>query len=299
MSGKKSRNCGGLLLWAIVGVLVWAPGRAFALGDTCSNVDIKLTNETADEIKVTKFEYYDYAAKKWRTESMFGVDGHQKLEPGKSWSKTQDLEHIENDKTKFKVTYQSHIGGTKWDEPASKETTDFTCKDDMKKEVVIDVGQSPAAQDVKGCTSQQATDIAEAIDWGAKNWADYENVLEDIRDWPVTIGNCLEGRFKKDGRVVCEASQDGSCKSKNGSNNGWASSLNKKCHICPSFLKAVGAISGEENRQACYFALISHEWGHTCERGHKTLEIIDDEAFEFWKSRHSAVTIVYSDCGMG
>lgn len=99
--------------------------------------------------------------------------------------------------------------------------------------------------------------------------------------------------------MVCEASQDGSCKSKNGSNNGWASSLNKKCHICPSFLKTVGAISGEENRQACYFALISHEWGHTCERGHKTLEIIDDEAFEFWKSKHSALTIVYSDCGMG
>lgn len=35
------------------------PNTAFALGDTCSNVDITLTNVTAVKIKVTKFEYYD------------------------------------------------------------------------------------------------------------------------------------------------------------------------------------------------------------------------------------------------
>ena len=90
---------------------IGSTGTAFAFGDTCSNVTIKLTNSTSSQIKVTKFEYYDYSAKEWRTEVMFGVDGYQKLEPGKSWSKKQDLEHIENDKTKFKVTYQSLIGG--------------------------------------------------------------------------------------------------------------------------------------------------------------------------------------------
>ena len=165
----------------------------------------------------------------------------------------------------------------------------------MTKEVVIDVGVSPAALKVEACTSQQAAEIAEAIDWGAKNWAAYEKVLEDIRDWPVTIGKCLEGRFKTDGKVECMQSQGGSCTGA----NGWAEGLTKKCHICPSFLSTVGALSGKENREACYFALVTHEWGHTCWRGHKTLEIIDDEAFNFWKSKHSTtVTITFSDCGM-
>jgi hypothetical protein len=56
----------------------------------CSNVKIKATNSTAGETKVTKFEYYDYADKTWRTEVMLGLDGHQKLERGKTWSTTQD-----------------------------------------------------------------------------------------------------------------------------------------------------------------------------------------------------------------
>jgi len=28
------------------------------------------------------------------------------------------------------------------------------------------------------------------------------------------------------------------------------------------------------------------------------LEIVDDEAFEFWKDRHPDVSISFSDCGM-
>jgi hypothetical protein len=298
LDGMRKHRGRLLALSAVFVVSVGSTGAAFAFGDTCSNVTIKLTNSTSGQIKVTKFEYYDYSAKEWRTEVMFGVDGHQKLEPGKSWSKKQDLEHIENDKTKFKVTYQSLIGGSKWEDPVSKETGDFTCKDAMTKEVVIDVGVSPAALKVEACTSQQATEIAEVIDWGADNWAAYEKVLEGIRGWPVTIGKCLEGRFKSDGKVVCEQSQGGSCSDRKGNNNAFASPLNKKCHFCPSFLRTVGAIPGKEDRQACYFAEVTHEWGHTCDRTHKTIEIIDNEAFNFWKSKHSAVTIAISDCGM-
>src|SRR5262245_49896189 len=139
------RRCLLPLLAAFV-ASIGSTGTAFALGDVCGNVTIKLTNSTSGQIKVTKFEYYDYGAKKWRTEVMFGIDGHQKLEPGKSWSKKQDLEHIENDKTKFKVTYQSLIGGSKWEDPVSKKTGDFTCKDGMTKEVVIDVSGTAAEQ---------------------------------------------------------------------------------------------------------------------------------------------------------
>lgn len=148
--------------------------------------------------------------------------------------------------------------------------------------------------DIKSCTSGEKNEIGLAIDWGAENWTAFETALEGIRDWPVKIGRCLENRFKKNGKVVCEDSMKGRCDGA----NGWASAFNRKCHMCPDFLDKIRAISGVENRQACYFALVTHEWGHTCERGHKTLEIIDDEAFDFWKSNHPGVTINFSDCGM-
>jgi len=289
----------------LVGICLAMANTALALGDTCSNVDITLTNATAVKIKVTKFEYYDYSDKKWRTESMFGLDGHKKLGLGESWSKTQDLEHIENDNTKFKVTYEGDTDATKSGDPVSKTTSDFICKDKMKKAVILDValpittGISPSrSSDIKDCTSQETTEIGLAIDFGSTEWNEFEAVLEDIRDWSVTIGNCLENRFKKSGKVVCEKSMKGSCTSKDGTNNGFASPFNEKCHMCPDFLTKIRAISGKTNRQACYFALVTHEWGHTCERGHKTLEIIDDEAFNFWKSKHSDVTISFSECGM-
>jgi len=275
-------------------VILGRSPAALAFGDTCSNVKIKLTNDTDVEIKVTQFEYYDYSADKWRLEVMFGVDGFQKIEAGQTWSKTQDLEHVENDKTKFKVTYKTHVGGTDWGSATSVDTDSFECKDEMSKTVVISGGVSPAALDSKDCTSQQQSDIAEAINWGATNWSAFEKRLEDIRDWPVDIGACLEGRFKADGKVVCEAKNAGPCDKR----NGWANFLTKKCHICPDFLNKMATIKDAEDRQACYFALITHEWGHTCGRGHKTLEIIDDEAFDFWKDNHSGVTISYGGCGM-
>ena len=91
----------------------------------------------------------------------------------------------------------------------------------------------------------------------------------------------------------------GSCTTKDGPANGWAVFLNKKCHMCPDFLAKIRKLPDPStNRQACYFALVTHEWGHTCERGHKTLEIIDDEAFSFWKTKHPEVTISFASCGM-
>ena len=176
-------------------------------------------------------------------------------------------------------------------------SNDPDCPDDLPGHP--DDTSSPAPpsrpEDIKDCDGTQG-EIGRAIDWGADHWAEFEAVLEDIRDWPVDIGNCLENRFKKNGKVVCEARTQGECASA----NGWASPFNKRAHMCPTFLNIVATLPDPAaNRQACYFALAAHEWGHTCERGHKTLEIIDDEAFDFWKSRHPEVTISFSDCNMG
>ena len=162
------RRCVLVITIPLLVVCLVVVNTAFALGDTCSNVDIKLTNKTAGEIKVTKFEYYDYADDKWRTEVMFGLDGHQKLESGKSWTKRQDLEHVENDDTKFKVTYEGHIGGTKWSTPVSKTTSVFTCKDNMSKEVIIDT--EPPSEFSKNC------------DWTVKGKVAVEHQLTELQE---------------------------------------------------------------------------------------------------------------------
>lgn len=160
-------------------------------------------------------------------------------------------------------------------------------------------GAARADTDVKDCAPGESLEMEQAIEWGADHWKEYEPVLEKAAD--VNIKNCLENRFKKNGKIVCEKDQGGMCSDRDGNNNGWASALNKRCHMYPSFLNRVKGMTGPDNkanRKACYFALITHEWAHTCERSHKSIEILDDTAFDFWKDKHSDVTISLSSCGM-
>jgi hypothetical protein len=112
------------------------PPTAIA-ADNCKDIRITLKNGTRDEIKVTKFEYFDFDKNKYRTENLLGLDGQQKLEPNKSITVTRNLEQIDNDRTKFKVTYQHKIGGNKFEPPVTEETPDFICKDNKSKTVFL------------------------------------------------------------------------------------------------------------------------------------------------------------------
>jgi hypothetical protein len=152
-------------------------------------------------------------------------------------------------------------------------------------------------EDIEGCTSREVTEIGLAVD---SVWASWNGFVDFIAEESgITIGNCLENRFKTNGKIVCESSQDGQCSDNDGSNNnGWASYLNKRAHFCPSFLDTVADISGAANRKACYFALAAHEWAHTCWRDQGKAEEIDDLAFEYYKDHHSDVTISMGSCGM-
>jgi len=163
----------------------------------------------------------------------------------------------------------------------------------------VAAGTANAGPDIKDCRPGETAEMAQAIDWGAAHWKEYESFLERATD--VNIKNCLEERFKKNGRVVCEKDMGGQCSSRKGNANAWASPFNKRCHMCPDFLTSIRAKAGEankNNRKACYFALITHEWAHTCERTHKSVEKIDDAAFDFWKAKHADVTFVLRDCNM-
>lgn len=157
-----------------------------------------------------------------------------------------------------------------------------------------------AGPDIKDCRPGESVEMAQVIDWGANHWKEYEAHLERHAD--ISVKNCLRNRFAKNGRVVCEQDMGGRCShAKKGDANGWASPFNKRCHLCPDFLQMVRDKTGPENksnRKACYFALISHEWAHTCKRAHGSVEKIDDEAFNFWKARNPDVSITLADCDM-
>jgi hypothetical protein len=167
------------------------------------------------------------------------------------------------------------------------------------------VDQQPAQSDteVTDCAPGETLEMREAIAWGAANWNAFEAAIESFYGWPVNIKNCLENRFKDNGKIVCEQDMGGMCTDRQGPNNAWASALNKRCHLCPNFLNRVKAFTGsanKDNRKACYFALLAHEWAHTCDRSHKTVEIIDNVAFDFWKANHpSTVTISFGSGGCG
>jgi hypothetical protein len=106
--------------------------------DNCKNVMITISNQTGDEIKVKKFEYRDFDKGDWKVETgIFGVDGFDKLEPGKSNSWTRDLEKVSKDTTEFRVTYSHHVGGSKWGSDILATTPNFTCTEGLKKTVTL------------------------------------------------------------------------------------------------------------------------------------------------------------------
>jgi|JI10StandDraft_1071094.scaffolds.fasta_scaffold793643_1 hypothetical protein len=142
-----------------------------------------------------------------------------------------------------------------------------------------------------------ATDEIERVGiFVTDNWTSFENFLE--AEAGVSIGSCLENRFKTNGNVECD-STEGACAS-GGNVNGWASFLSQTMHICVDpFLDNIQSGVSDDNQEACLVALMTHEFGHTCWRGHGTVEDMDNAAFDWWASRPGKnVTFDLSDCGM-
>jgi hypothetical protein len=107
--------------------------------DVCKNVSITIENGTNDPIKVTKFEYQDTSAvgNPFRTENLLGIDGQEKLNVGKSFTKKRDLRSIKNESTRFRVTYRHQIGGVKFEDPITEVTNTFDCRDGIFEKVTI------------------------------------------------------------------------------------------------------------------------------------------------------------------
>lgn len=102
---------------------------------TCNNFKINILNRCDAYIKVKKFEYKD--GDNWKTENIFGLDGYQKLEANIEFSITRDLGGIEDESTKFRVTYCLHAGGNKWLSDKTETTDSFTAHDNGSKTVTL------------------------------------------------------------------------------------------------------------------------------------------------------------------
>ncbi len=114
------------------------PGGQLLASDNCKNVVITLSNKTDDDIRVKKFEYRDFDKGDWKTEVIFGLDGHQDLEEGKSYTfNSQNLESVLKDTTEFRFTYAHRIGGNKWEPDVTQTTGTFTCTEGMTKTVSL------------------------------------------------------------------------------------------------------------------------------------------------------------------
>ena len=141
-----------------------------------------------------------------------------------------------------------------------------------------------------------ATDEIEAVgEYVTDHWNSYKNFVE--ANAGVSIGSCLENRFKSNGKVECETT-GGACDN-GGDVNGWASYLSKTMHICwDPFLDGIQSRS-DDNQMACLIALMTHEFGHTCWRGHGSVEDMDNAAFDWFDGRADTnVTISLASCGM-
>lgn len=119
------------------------------VGNTCDNFNITFANETEDEIKVTKFEYFDASASKWKTENMFGVDGHQKINSGAQWTKQRDLEKIGGVNTEFRATFKRAIGGNKWQQEDKVTVPDVTCSHGGSETILIQDNEQADAQAIE------------------------------------------------------------------------------------------------------------------------------------------------------
>ena len=103
--------------------------------DNCKDVNIRITNNRDQEIKIAELWYYDYDAEKWRKEYTWTP---LNIAPGITRSRTRNLEHVDNDKTRLKFHVKIHLGGVRWRTIYNKVGEVFTCQDGCTVHFIAD-----------------------------------------------------------------------------------------------------------------------------------------------------------------
>lgn len=154
-----------------------------------------------------------------------------------------------------------------------------------------------ALTDLPGCNDTESLDIR-AVAWNiADDWPAFSNAVERATD--QNLGSCIEGRFAGNGKVECAHEykcKDGGTKCK----LGFGAGLGKKIKLFQTFFDNIAQMP-QADRRACYAALMTHEFSHTCEHyAENGPEARAVAAFDYWKGRFpvSSSLTVDGDCGL-
>ena len=153
---------------------------------------------------------------------------------------------------------------------------------------------SYALDGVTNCDATQEKDIR-ATAWNiADDWANFAAAVQLQTSFKVK--DCLQDRFSKNGKVQCESKdvcKKGVCR------QGHSFPGKQEIKIYPSFLNQI-ANFGQPDRRACYAALITHEFTHTCWFGESRPEAREDAAFSYWQKRFPGTSgfDINNNCGL-
>lgn len=156
---------------------------------------------------------------------------------------------------------------------------------------------SKGIADVVACKETHDKDIR-AVAWNiADDWRGFSAAVEGATG--KGLGGCIEDRFGVDGKVECvyqeKCKQEGEkCRL------GFGSGLGTKIKIYQTFFDNIASMS-QADRRACYAALMTHEFSHTCERyAERIPEARGAAAFNYWKGRFpvSGSLKVDAHCGL-
>lgn len=132
---------------------------------------------------------------------------------------------------------------------------------------------------VTDCDATQEKDIR-AVAWNiADDWANFVAAVQDQTSF--SVGDCLSDRFGKNGRVQCETKdhcKNGTCRL------GYSWPSKQEIKLYPAFLNQIKNFS-QPDRRACYAALLTHEFTHSCWRAEGRPEAREDAAFAYWQKR--------------
>jgi hypothetical protein len=158
---------------------------------------------------------------------------------------------------------------------------DPDCPDNVPSDGDSEFHPSSALDEVINCDSTQSKDIR-AVAWNiVDDWDNFERSIE--ADTGFKLGNCTRDRFRENGKVECvseyNCKKDGRCKL------GFGAGLKQKVKIFQTFFDNIAG-AAQADRRACYAALLTHEFAHTCEHyAEQGPEAREDAAFKYWRTR--------------
>jgi hypothetical protein len=156
---------------------------------------------------------------------------------------------------------------------------------------------SKGLAEVINCSDTEEKDMR-AVAWNiADDWRNFSSSVENATG--INMGSCIEERFSANGKVECvhkeKCKQDGAkCKL------GFGAGLGTKIKLYQTFFDIIHSMP-QADRRACYAALMTHEFSHTCEHyAESGPESRAVAAFDYWKGRFpvSSGLKVDDDCGL-